>query len=138
LPTQDEADAIVAAIKVITQNVVWRQVRSRFRNYRIEANVLIPERDELARLAGHVGKTNFNFSLLYGNEPIRRCHKGFEHRNPDGSKVTGIHKHIWDDEEEDRWAYEPESFPDDPNRAFLEFLDECNIELRGNYQPFLG
>lgn len=107
MPTREEADAIAVAGKVITQNIIWRQLRSRFRNYRMEANVLIPERDELARLVGHVGKTNFNFSLLYGNEPIRRCHKGFEHRNPDVSKVSGIHEHTWDDEDEDRWATNP-------------------------------
>lgn len=104
----------------------------------MEAAVLIPSRDELARVVGHVGKTNFNFALLYGNEPIRRCHKSFEHRNPDGDTVSGIHKHTWDEEYDDQWAYEPEGFPDEPNNAFVEFLTECNIEMRGNYQPFLA
>lgn len=104
----------------------------------MEATVFIPERDELARIVGHVGKTNFGYSLLYGNEPIRRCDNAFHHQNPDGTKITGIHKHTWDESDEDQWAYEPEDFPEEANDAFAEFLSECNIELRGTYQGFLA
>ena len=79
--------------------------------------------------------------LLYSREPIRRLDYG-RHRNPDGELFTGIHKHRWDEADGQRWAYQPTEFANDdlvknPNSVFLQFIEECGIELMGEYQPFL-
>jgi len=136
--TKADAEAIVAEPKVITQNLAWRQMRSRARRYRLDAAVLIPGRDELARLSASVNRDNFGFALLYANQPIRKAHIHFQHRNPDGEHITGPHKHTWDETFEDEWAYVPTEIDwTDANRALLTFLKECNIEFKGTYKPFM-
>lgn len=60
------------------------------------------------------------------------------HTNPDGEVIDEPHKHYWDEEYEDRFAYPVDDIAtDDVDQAFMDFLDECNIELQGSYQSQL-
>jgi len=130
--TAAEATTILEAQKVIGANLVWKGQSGTFR---LEATVLAMETNELLSLRGFVGVKNRSYALLYKNTPIRKYTVHARHRNPDtGLEVSGPHKHSWDDVWEDQLAYIPSDIqPGDPNTEQMEFLAECNIELRGSY-----
>lgn len=147
--TAAEAELILAEDKVIAMNLVWqpddrglgrRRVRNRRpgrQTFRLEAQVFAVDSGETLRLLGKVGKTNRSFVLLYRNSPIRKYTVHSTHRDPKTRIVyTEPHKHIWDDKWEDRRVYIPNDIRiGDPNEELLDFLDECNILLRGLYTP---
>ena len=96
--------------------------------------------DRQNRSSGLPGKS-VSMALLFYGVPIRRLDHG-THPNPDRTKVTGIHKHRWHEELNQRWAYKPDEMRDErlleqPDAVFRLFLEECGIELLGSYQPFL-
>lgn len=95
--------------------------------------------DEPLRLVGNYGKNSWSFALLMSNAPIRRCDCSFKgHPNPDGVMIDEPHKHRWDDVHRDREAYVPDDIDfSDVNRAFFDFLAECNVTLAGHYHPLL-
>ena len=133
--TVAEADAILASPKVIAANIAWRLFRP---IYRLEATVLVLETNEFCYLKGTVGRTNRSLVILYKNFPIRKWTVHSHHRDP----VTRVvvrepHKHRWDDLYKDRRVYIPDDIRvGDVNDELLDFLNECNITLRGNYLPF--
>jgi hypothetical protein len=48
--------------------------------------------------------------------------------------INGSHKHYWHPHYEDNYAYPVDDVAtDDVDKAFQDFLAECNIELRGDY-----
>ena len=54
-------------------------------------------------------------------------------------RVTQPHKHLWDDEWEDKRVYIPDDIRfGDINEEFVDFLRECNIQLRGQYAQLLS
>ena len=51
-----------------------------------------------------------------------------------GIRTTGPHKHFWDEEYEDNRVYIPDDIRNgDPNEELIDFLAECNIDLRASY-----
>lgn len=133
--TRAEAERILAEPKVIGANLSWRkdgQVQ------RLEAKVLCEESGEMLVLKGYQGKRNRSFALLYRNEPIRKYTVHPYHVDPvTRERVTGPHKHFWDDEWRDRRVYIPTDIRiGDPDEELADFLVECNIVLRA--QTFLA
>lgn len=122
----------MACQKVIAANLVWRFDR---RGYRLEATVLAVESSEVLRLRGYVGQTNRSLVLLYRNTPIRKytVHRlHIDHET--GEKTTEPHKHTWDEINQDRKIYLPDDIRvGDANDELIDFLQECNITLRGSY-----
>ena len=135
--TAAEAEAILANPKIIAANISWRRFSP---NYRIEATVLILDTNEVCSLRGQVGRSNRSFVLLYNNTPIRKWTVHHQHRNPvTGEIVREPHKHTWDDVYEDKVVSIPNDIRGgDVNDELLDFLNECNITLRGRYLPFAG
>ena len=130
--TEAEANRLLEEDKVIWANLSWRIDGEIFR---LEAKVLCLESEEILSLRGTVGKKNRSFVLLYQNTPIRKYTVHAFHRDPvTRERVTQPHKHWWDDEWEDRRVYIPNDIRiGNPNDELVDFLQECNISLRGNY-----
>lgn len=135
--TAAEAEAILAKPKIIAANNSWRRYSP---NYRIEATVLILDTNEICSLRGQVGRSNRSLALLYNNTPIRKWTVHHQHRNPVTREIVREpHKHTWDDVYEDKIIYIPDDIRvGDVNDELLDFLNECNITLRGRYLPFTG
>lgn len=130
--TRTEADALVKARKVISASTCWKSVNG---SWRLEATVLEPKSDSILRLTGYIG-TNYSFSLLYRNYPIRMFTK--HHKHLFQSKEYRVpHKHIWDEVTETAEVYIPDDINpnDNINDQFLDFCRECSVELKGGYQP---
>ena len=130
--TGAQADAMLAEPKVIAANLLWRFDR---RAYQLEATVLAEESGELLKLRGYVGRRNRSFVLLYRNAPIRKytVHRlHIDHET--GEKTTEPHKHTWDEINQDRKIYLPNDIRiGNVNHELVDFLQECNIQLRGGY-----
>jgi len=131
------ADLLSRTPKVITEKLQWHGQDDRRR--RLEARVLAPELNEVLKLVGSVGHTNYGFVLLFENHPIRKLTKHHKHRNSNGKLVFGMHKHTWDEVSRDKCCYIPNDIdPDgDIDDIFLAFLEEENIKLREPYQRVL-
>ena len=142
-----EAEKLLAEDKVIAMNIFWRSdrrgvsrrrahsQRSGIQTFKLEASVLSLDSGEIMSLRGSIGKTNRSFALLYKNSPIRKYTVHDRHRDPVTRIVyTDPHKHIWDDDWQDRRVYIPDDIRiGDPNQELEDFLKECNILLRGSY-----
>ena len=130
--TESEVNRLLEEDKVIWVNLSWRIDGEIFR---LEAKVLCLESEEILSLRGTVGKKNRSFVLLYQNTPIRKYTVHAFHRDPvTRERVTQPHKHWWDDEWEDKRVYIPNDIRiGNPNNELVDFLEECNISLRGNY-----
>lgn len=105
-----------------------------------EVVVLAVESNKILRLTGFVGSigSNRSFALLYRNQPIRKWTVHHHHQNPDGQVLYGAHKHTWDEESEDEWAYVPADIRvGDSNQELRDFLQECNIEVIGAIQGLM-
>lgn len=132
--TAAEADRVIAENKVIDANLDWRFERNA---YRLTVDVMCQNSSETLTLHGTVGKKNRSFVLLYGNAPIRKYTVHDRHTD----SVTRIthtkpHKHFWDDVWQDRRVYIPDDIRiGNPNEELMDFLNECNISLRGSYTP---
>ena len=130
--TEAAANSLLKEDKVIWANLSWRIDGEMVR---LEAKVLCLESEEILSLRGTVGKKNRSFVLLYQNTPIRKYTVHAFHRDPvTRERVTEPHKHWWDDEWEDKRVYIPNDIRiGDANDELVDFLQECNISLRGNY-----
>ena len=130
--TEARANSLLKEDKVIWANLSWRIDGEIFR---LEAKVLCLESEEILGLRGTVGKKNRSFVLLYQNTPIRKYTVHAFHRDPvTRERVTQPHKHWWDDEWEDKRVYIPNDIRiGNANDELVDFLQECNISLRGNY-----
>jgi hypothetical protein len=83
-----------------------------------------------------VGRTNYSFTLLYNNSPIRKYTVHHHHKNPSGEVIYGPHKHTWGDVYLDNCVYVPDDIrSDNPYNALIDFLAECNITLAGSPSP---
>ena len=134
--TEAEAQTILTEQKVIGANLSWTADGV---IQRLEAKVLCVESEEILNLKGTWGKTNRSFVLLYKNTPIRKYTVHALHRNPETREVVRQpHKHTWDEEYQDRRVYIPDDIRvGDINEELLDFLQECEIELRGSYSPVM-
>ena len=134
-PTRAEVERILSQRKVIGENVSWKmRPGSNPARLYLEATVLVPGTRETLQLRGTYGKKHWSYSLLLNGVPVRRCNNQHTpHQNPDGTVIRQPHKHLWDDECGDREAYIPADIDFlDVNRAFFDFLRECNISFHGN------
>ena len=131
--TAAEAQGLIEEPKVIAMNLAWR---SDGRAYRLEATVLAEGSGEILRLRGFIGKRNRSLVLLFQNYPIRKYTVHAFHRDPvSQERVTQPHKHFWDDVWEDQRVYIPDDIRiGDANEELIDFLEECNISLRGTYR----
>ena len=131
------ADRIIAENKVIYEEMSWRSPDRRGRTFKLTVRVESLDSGESLKLDGYIGKKNRSFALLYDNTPIRKftVHNDQPHTDPvTGGIFTQPHKHFWDDTWKDQRAYIPNDIRvGDPNDELLDFLVECNIELRGSY-----
>ena len=118
--------------KVIAANLMWRFDHG---GYRLEATVLAEESGELLSLRGYVGRRSRSFVLLYRNTPIRKYTVHSQHIDHEtGERTTEPHKHTWDEINQDRKVYLPNDIRiGDANHELIDFLQECNITLRGAY-----
>lgn len=134
--TKQEADKLVAEKKIITSSVVWKP--SGNNHWRLEARALTRNTKEILLLKGFIGRDNYSFALLYNNIPIRKYTKHQRHFWK-GQFFTEPHKHIWDENTEDKEVYIPNDINPNDNisNQFLAFCRECNIEIKGGYQDFL-
>ena len=134
--TEAEARGLLEENKVIGANVIWRMDGN---VSRLEATVLCIDSEKILSLRGFCGKKNRSFVLLYRNTPIRKYTVHASHKDPVTRQVVRHpHKHWWDDEWEDRRVYIPTDMRiGNLNEEFLDFLAECNIQLRGNYGQLL-
>lgn len=125
-----DAEEVLREEKIITENLRWQRFSS---SYRLEAGVLAPGSGKLLRLKGYIGRTNYSFTLLYNNCPIRKFTVHHHHKNPSGEVIYGPHKHTWDDVDEDNWVYVPDNVrSDNPNVALVDSLEECKVTLQGS------
>ena len=134
--TEAEANELLQEGKVIGANVTWRVDGN---VSRLEATVLCIESERTLSLRGFYGRKNRSFVSLYRNTPIRKYTVHSSHKDPVTRLVVRQpHKHWWDDEWEDRRVYIPNDIRvGNLNEEFLDFLQECNIELRGSYAQLL-
>ena len=134
--TEAEAQTILTEQKVIGANLSWTADGA---IQRLEAKVLCVESEEILTLRGTRGKTNRSFVILYKNTPIRKYTVHAYHRDPVTREVVRQpHKHTWDEEYQDRRVYIPDDIRvGNINEELLDFLQECNIELRGTYSPVM-
>lgn len=138
MPNKAKADLLSHTPKVITDRLQWRAEDNH--RHRLEARVLAPGVNEVLKLVGNIGRTNYGFTLLFENYPIRKLNKHHKHKKPNGECVYDeVHKHTWDEVHRDRDCYIPNNInPDsDINDIFLAFLEEENIELTEPYQRIL-
>lgn len=135
LTNRDVADAL-SAPKAISGKVEWKSLPGKYPNWVLEADVVVEGETETLRVSGRVGKTNWGLALIFRNIAIRRTgvHSGV-HRNPNGDLFNEPHKHTWNETYGDKVAYIPNDIDfSDVNAAFTDFLAECNITFRGQYQ----
>jgi hypothetical protein len=66
---------------------------------------------------------------------------GARHTNPDGTRLSGTHLHLYREGYDDKWAQplDPGRFPDtgDIQRAFEDFCGYCNVQGIPPFQPRL-
>ncbi len=132
--TEEDAQAVLAAEKVILEDLEWVSMGVA---HRLEAAVVLEESGEALSLRGYVGSQNRSFALLYRGIPIRKYTAHPWHIDPvTRERVTAPHKHTWDEVYRDRRVYLPHDIRiGDPNDELTDFLGECNINLRGSYRP---
>lgn len=125
-----EIDRLYEMDKVIEDDWSWEVVGP---NHVGEATVYCLNSEAILTLKAWK-RRNYGFCLLYkSSKVVRRWDDGI-HENPDGELIQGSHKHFWHPEYEDAKAYRVDDVAtDDVDQAFWDFLDECEIELKGNY-----
>lgn len=130
----EKADALSSMQKQIIGLIKWE--RKSKERYRLNTKVFAFNSEEELDLRGVVGKTNYSFSLLYRNQPVRKFTKHYYHRSKSTKEeFREPHKHCWDGNTQDDRAYIPDDI--DPQSSideqFLAFLKEENITVVGNY-----
>ncbi len=144
LTTKEQADTVVAIKKYVLVHVDWQPMGNRLKlgvRVSIEEipSFLVGHNFDL-ELVGNRGTRNHGFSLLFNKMVLRRYDHGDYHSHPDGSRAERIHKHYWTPQDGDAWTYSPTDI--DPlapiDEQLVAFCQECNIELRGSYQPLLA
>ncbi|MBM7624746.1 DUF6978 family protein [Sporohalobacter salinus] len=137
--TEMEADRIYNEPKILTDKVIKWRWNDFSGSYKLKANVITKKTSKNLDLHGVLRNNKFGFVLLYQNcIRIRRFDFEERHYNPDGTLITGPHKHKWHQEYEDKIAYEVSDIDiSDINQAFHDFLDECKITKKGRYKDLL-
>lgn len=128
--SKERIDELYRAPKVIEEDWTW-EINGP--NHTGEATVRCLGIDASLKLRAWK-RRRYGFCLLYkATKVVRRWDDG-RHTNPDGQTIEGSHKHYWHPQHEDSFAYPVDDVAtDDVDQAFIDFLDECNIDHRGRY-----
>lgn len=131
--TAEEADKLIKLLKIAEENglkVDWKFVAGQ-NKYAIDFLAIPSNIESDIKFKIKANKRNkISFALLLNgtNIALVRIDKNF-HTNPDGTKLTDTHIHIYKEGFEDKWAYPLDDFDlSDPNTSFLNFLDRINFE----------
>lgn len=131
--TTREADKFIKMLKVAEENglmVDWKFIVGQDK-YSIEFLAMPKdvEADIRFRVKG-CKRQKLSFVLLLNstNIALLRIDKNF-HTNPDGTKLSDTHIHIYQEGYGDKWAYPLDNFDlDDVHTSFLKFLDKINFD----------
>jgi hypothetical protein len=131
--SREEAESMLQAEKIVSVPVHWEPVGNG--RWKLEAPVFLPDLEETLTLRGNVGRTNYSFSLLYNNCPIRKYTRHAPHKIG-GQIFKEPHKHVWNGQTENQEAYIPDDINpnDDINVQFKAFCKECTITILSDYQ----
>lgn len=129
--TKSEIDRIYDMDKVIEEDWEWERAGGSLVG---EATVFCLKEDINLVLKGWK-RRKYGFCLLYkSSKVVRRWDFSTPHTNPDGEVIDEPHKHYWDEDYEDAFAYAVDDVTtSDVDEAFNDFLDECNIRHEGGY-----
>ncbi|WP_152420898.1 DUF6978 family protein [Halorubrum coriense] len=129
--SQAEIEELYDMKKIIEEDWIWETDGP---NLIGEATVYCFDSEAILSLKAWK-RRSYGFCLLYKSSKVVRRWDDSRHRNPDGEVIDGSHKHKWHPQYEDNCAYPVDDVAtDDVDKAFQDFLNECNIELRGDYQ----
>ena len=139
--SEDEINQFIENTKkVINERLLKWQYNDKRKIYKLELKVETPVPEYVVRIICEYNPRNgkTKFALLLNDRRIRCLEYGptVRHKNPNGTKIRGLHKHTWTDLYEDRVAYVPGNFDTTSlEKAFRCFVDECNIEFKGKLLP---
>lgn len=131
--TTQEGEKLIALLKVAEEkgiSIDWKFIEGQ-NKYSIDFIAISHEIDSDVkfRLKGNK-RDKISFALLLNgtNLVLARIDKGW-HTNPDGTKVSGVHIHIYQEGYNDKWAYSIDNFNfDDASGSFLKFLEKVNFD----------
>lgn len=131
--TKEETDAIYQEEKIISEDVIWSKNNN---SHRLKIPVYFKNKIDSNIKMEVLGVRNIKYSFVFicnNNLKIRRWDfKGYSSLN------NKPHKHYFDGDINPKKFYIVEDIPiNDVNIAFICFLKECNIELKGNYQSII-
>ena len=135
--TNDDVEWVLNAPKQVAELIRWKQRPGRTPRVECSFSVRIPLRNDpqfavLGRVEATSDRYKTKCAFIYSGVCIRRWESTGPHRNPNGQRIEGQHKHEWDEVHEDRIAYVPTDI-DTASRdsILLSFLDECAIVIEG-------
>lgn len=135
--SNEEVEWVLAAPKQVTQQIEWTTRPGRTLRHECIFSVRIPDRSDpqmavLGKIEASSTKYETRCAFVYRGVCIRRWESRGRHRNPDGERIVGEHKHDWDEVHEDRRAYIPTDIDTDSRDSILMgFLAECGITIEG-------
>ncbi len=143
--TNDEVAWVLAVPKQVTEQFEWTSRPGRTPKFECRFSVRVPDRNDpqmavLGRIEATFTQYETKCAFIYRGVCIRRWESRGPHRNPDGQRIAGEHKHDWDDVHEDRRAYIPTDIDTASRDSILmSFLAECGITIEepGGYAPEL-
>lgn len=131
--TTSEANKLIQLLKIAEERglkVDWKFIDEQ-EKYIIDFSAIPKEVDGDIKFkvkANKRFKTSFALLLNGTNIALLRIDKNF-HTNPDGSKLSNTHIHIYQEGYGDKWAYPLDDFNmDDTNTSFIKFLDKINFD----------
>jgi len=136
LITIEEREKIYTEPKfVLGKELIWRRKEGEG-SAKLNVKVFRHNGEELS-LRGTL-RHRYSFALLYKGIIVIRQWDTARHRDPADVIFTGPHKHPRKDKGSIAWAYYVDDIPtDNVKKALHAFLKECNITVKGEYQPAL-
>ena len=139
--TQAEVQRILELEKRVSANIVWKHDDTHNQDWAVFEVAVKNEGGWELKIYGKAQivtphKVSYSLSWPLGDETHRIFSLDVKGRHK--NKVINrkewkgeTHKQVWKDKEPN-YAYTPaETIPEDPNAAFLEFCEECNIKFTG-------
>ena len=124
--------------KRIVEDIVWQQPGSYSQARRCQVQVKSTPDWSLA-LAGWWNPVSekLSFSLLLNGSQriLGLCMGSIAHTNPDGQRISGTHKHRWNEEHKDGMVYVPDDITalwSQPIEVLFQFCAEANILMTGD------
>lgn len=131
----EEGKKLIALLKIAEEqglSVDWKFIEAQ-NKYMIDFVAVSNEveSDIKFRLKGNK-RERVSFVLLLNGTNIALARiDNVAHTNPDGTKLSGAHIHLYREGFADKWAYPIENFNfDDANDSFLKFLAQVNFDRK--------